>query len=59
VEIISGALDMKSKTVKDIMTKIEHVFMLPIDAVLDYDTMAEVEYHGQLDAHSNLFVRYF
>jgi len=50
---------MKSKTVKDIMTKIEHVFMLPIDAVLDYDTMAEVEYHGQLDAHSNLFVRYF
>jgi len=35
------------KQVKDIMVRLDNAFMLPIDAVLDFDTMAEVEYHGQ------------
>ncbi|CAL8077533.1 unnamed protein product [Orchesella dallaii] len=46
VGIISGALDLKSKTVKDVMIRIEHIFMLPADTVLDFDTMAEIEYQG-------------
>lgn len=29
------------------MTRLDNVFMLPIDAVLNFDTMAEVEYHGK------------
>ncbi|CAG7815212.1 unnamed protein product [Allacma fusca] len=45
VGIISGALDMKTKTVRDVMTKLDCVFMLPSDAVLNFDTMAEIEYH--------------
>ena len=47
VGIISGALDMKTKTVRDVMTKLDCVFMLPVDAVLNFDTMAEIEYHGK------------
>ncbi|XP_021952721.1 metal transporter CNNM4 [Folsomia candida] len=46
VGIISGALDMKTKTVKDIMVRLESVFMLPIDAVLDFETFAFIEYQG-------------
>ena len=46
VGIISGALDMKTKTVKDVMKKLEEVFMLSSDAILNFDTMAEIEYHG-------------
>ncbi|ODN06176.1 Metal transporter CNNM2 [Orchesella cincta] len=46
VGIISGALDLKSKTVKDVMIRVEHIFMLPADTTLDFDTMAEIEYQG-------------
>lgn len=46
VNIISGALDMKKKTVADIMTKIENVFMLSYDAILDYDTIGEIMKSG-------------
>lgn len=46
VGIISGALDLKTKTVKDVMVKLDQIFMLPSDAVLDFETMAEIEYQG-------------
>ncbi|ODM89958.1 Metal transporter CNNM4 [Orchesella cincta] len=46
VGIISGALGLKSKTVKDVMIKLSKIFMLPTDTVLDFDTMAEIEHQG-------------
>lgn len=46
VNIISGALDMKKKTVADAMTKIDNVFMLSYDAVLDFDTISEIMMSG-------------
>ncbi|CAG0917443.1 unnamed protein product [Notodromas monacha] len=45
-DIISGALDLKRKTVREIMTKIDDVFMLSYDAVLDFSTMSEIRRNG-------------
>ena len=47
VNIISGALDLKRKTVADVMTKLEDVFMLPYDAVLDFSTVSEIRKQGE------------
>ncbi|XP_037875807.1 unextended protein isoform X2 [Bombyx mori] len=46
VNIISGALEMRKKTVSDVMTKMEDVFMLPITSVLDFETMSEIVKSG-------------
>ncbi|XP_069363760.1 unextended protein-like isoform X2 [Maniola hyperantus] len=46
VNIISGALEMRKKTVSDVMTKLEDVFMLPISSVLDFETMSEIVKSG-------------
>lgn len=46
VGMISGALDLKQKTVKQIMRRIADVFMLPIDATLDFSTMLKIESQG-------------
>jgi CBS domain containing-hemolysin-like protein len=43
---VSGALDFESKTVFDAMTPIDKVFMLRIDAKLDYETLARVVRSG-------------
>ena len=42
VTIIGGALDLQEKVVKQAMTPIENVFMLSIDAKLDYETLRRV-----------------
>ncbi|GBP32700.1 Metal transporter CNNM2 [Eumeta japonica] len=42
VNIISGALELRKKTVCDVMTKLEDVFMLPINSILDFETMSEI-----------------
>ncbi|CAK1597317.1 unnamed protein product [Parnassius mnemosyne] len=42
VNIISGALELRKKTVSDVMTKLEDAFMLPITSVLDFETMSEI-----------------
>ncbi|XP_059056452.1 unextended protein-like [Achroia grisella] len=42
VNIISGALELRKKTVSDVMTKLEDVFMLPITSILDFETMSEI-----------------
>lgn len=47
VNIISGALDLKQKTVVDVMTRLDEVYMLPIDAVLDFDTVSEIMSNGK------------
>ncbi|XP_037049325.1 metal transporter CNNM4-like [Bradysia coprophila] len=46
VNIISGALDMKKKTVAESMTRIEDVFMLSYDAILDFETISEIMKSG-------------
>lgn len=42
VTIIGGALDLQEKVVKQAMTPIEKVFMLSIDAKLDFDTLQKI-----------------
>lgn len=39
LNIISGALKYKEKTVKDVMTKFQDVFCVSVDAVLDFKTI--------------------
>ncbi|KAL4231606.1 Metal transporter cnnm2 [Mactra antiquata] len=46
VNIISGALSLTKKTVKDIMTCIDDVFMLDYNDVLNFDTMSEIMKRG-------------
>eukprot|EP00455_Lapot_gusevi_P032021 TRINITY_DN3489_c0_g1_i3.p1 TRINITY_DN3489_c0_g1~~TRINITY_DN3489_c0_g1_i3.p1 ORF type:complete len:548 (-),score=163.99 TRINITY_DN3489_c0_g1_i3:276-1919(-) len=42
VQIISGALELNHKKVKDVMTPFEYVNMLDIDRILDMDSLAEI-----------------
>ncbi|OBZ73128.1 hypothetical protein A0H81_06939 [Grifola frondosa] len=42
VTIIGGALDLQEKVVKQAMTPIKDVFMLSIDAKLDYETLRKI-----------------
>lgn len=46
VNIISGALSLTKKTVKDIMTNIDDVFMLDYNDILNFDTMSEIMKRG-------------
>ncbi|XP_045489776.1 unextended protein [Pieris rapae] len=46
VNIISGALDLRKKTVRDVMTKLKDCFMLPINSILDFETMTEIVKSG-------------
>lgn len=45
-DIVTGALIYKDKTVKHVMTKLEDVYMLPIETVLDFDTVADIREYG-------------
>lgn len=46
VNIISGALELKKKTVADVMTQIDDVFMVPYTAILNFETMSEIMKQG-------------
>ncbi len=46
VDIVTGALVYKDKRVKDIMTKVEDIYMLPLEAALDFDTVSEIREKG-------------
>lgn len=46
VNIIAGALELRKKTVADVMTKIEDVYMLDYNAVLDFETVSEIMKSG-------------
>lgn len=47
VNIISGVLEMRKKTVGDIMTPIEDAYMLPIDSILDFETISKIMNSGE------------
>lgn len=44
--MISGALELRKKKVSEIMTRLEDIFMLSYDSVLDFDTVAEIMKQG-------------
>ncbi|XP_018571878.1 metal transporter CNNM4 [Anoplophora glabripennis] len=46
VNIISGALELRKKTVSNVMTRIEDVFMLDYETVLDFETVSEIMKSG-------------
>ncbi|XP_023158973.1 metal transporter CNNM4 [Ceratitis capitata] len=46
VNIISGALELRKKTVSDVMTHIDDAFMLSLDALLDFSTVSEIMKSG-------------
>ena len=47
INIISGTLSLKRKHVYDIMTTLDNTFMLPYDAILDFDTLSEITREGK------------
>ncbi|XP_030272835.1 metal transporter CNNM4 isoform X5 [Sparus aurata] len=46
LNMIQGALELRSKTVEDVMTPISNCFMIHSDAVLDFNTMSEIMESG-------------
>lgn len=46
VNIISGALEMRKKTVAEVMTHLEDAFMLSLDTILDFETVSEIMKSG-------------
>jgi hypothetical protein len=44
--IITGALALKSKTAKDVMTPMSSVFMLPLETKLNYETVNTINNRG-------------
>lgn len=45
--IICGALELHKKTVGEVMTKLDDVYMLSIDRNLDFDTINEIMQQGE------------
>ncbi|KAK5622523.1 Metal transporter cnnm2 [Crenichthys baileyi] len=46
LNIIQGALELRTKTVEDVMTPLRDCFMIPGDAILDFNTMSEIVKSG-------------
>ncbi|XP_061578801.1 metal transporter CNNM2 isoform X3 [Cololabis saira] len=46
LNIIQGALELRTKTVEDVMTPLRDCFMIPGDAILDFNTMSEIMKSG-------------
>ncbi|XP_012642401.1 metal transporter CNNM4 isoform X2 [Microcebus murinus] len=46
LNMIQGALELRTKTVEDIMTQLQDCFMLRSDAILDFNTMSEIMESG-------------
>ena len=46
VNIVTGALVLKRKSVKDVMTQLDDCYMLPIETVLDFETISEIKDQG-------------
>ncbi|XP_064209505.1 metal transporter CNNM4 isoform X2 [Anguilla rostrata] len=46
LNMIQGALELRTKTVEDVMTTLNDCFMIHSDAVLDFNTMSEIMESG-------------
>uniref|UniRef100_A0A1A7XTR1 Metal transporter n=1 Tax=Iconisemion striatum TaxID=60296 RepID=A0A1A7XTR1_9TELE len=46
LNMIQGALELRTKTVEDVMTPLANCFMIHADAVLDFNTMSEIMESG-------------
>ncbi|KAA0704220.1 Metal transporter CNNM4 [Triplophysa tibetana] len=46
LNIIQGALELRTKTVEDVMTPLSNCFTIQVDAVLDFNTMTEIMESG-------------
>ncbi|XP_038615082.1 metal transporter CNNM4 [Tachyglossus aculeatus] len=46
LDMIRGALELRTKTVEDVMTRLRDCFMIASDAVLDFGTMSEIMESG-------------
>ncbi|XP_029371583.1 metal transporter CNNM4 isoform X2 [Echeneis naucrates] len=46
LNMIQGALELRTKTVEDVMTPVGNCFMIQADAVLDFNTMSEIMESG-------------
>uniref|UniRef100_A0A182PE21 CNNM transmembrane domain-containing protein n=1 Tax=Anopheles epiroticus TaxID=199890 RepID=A0A182PE21_9DIPT len=46
VNVISGVLELRKKTVDKVMTRLEDAYMLPVDAVMDFETITEIMQTG-------------
>ncbi|XP_061583710.1 metal transporter CNNM1-like isoform X2 [Cololabis saira] len=46
LNMIQGALELRSKTVEDVLTPLSDCFMLASDALLDFNTMSEIMQSG-------------
>lgn len=46
LNIIQGALELRTKTVEDVMTPLRDCFMIPGDAILDFNTMSDLMESG-------------
>ncbi|XP_052006886.1 metal transporter CNNM2-like isoform X1 [Xyrauchen texanus] len=46
LNIIQGALELRTKTVEDVMTPLRDCFMIASDAILDFSTMSEIMESG-------------
>lgn len=46
LNMIQGALELRTKTVEDVMTPIHDCFMINSDAILDFNTMSEIMESG-------------
>ena len=48
VNIIAGALELRKKTVADVMTRIDDVYMLDYSRILDFETVSEIMSSGKI-----------
>merc|ERR1711872_556467 len=46
VKMVTGALVLKQKTVKDVMTHLDDCYMLPLDTLLNFETVSEIKDQG-------------
>ncbi|XP_058134097.1 metal transporter CNNM4 isoform X1 [Dasypus novemcinctus] len=46
LNMIQGALELRTKTVEDVMTQLQDCFMIRSDATLDFNTMSEIMESG-------------
>ena len=46
VNMVTGALVLSKKCVRDVMTRIEDCYMLSVDTVLDFERVSEIQSQG-------------